>query len=84
MKAVAYLGAFVLALATFVAPLQANGSQTIEFDRVKSRVIQCGNDPDGNWGCVTYDYDDGSDCMVIDIEGAPGGVYTHGCGGNQE
>jgi hypothetical protein len=84
MKALTYLGASVLALTTFVAPLQADGSRTKEFDRVKSRVIQCGHGPDGQWRCETYDYDDGSDCMIIDIEGAPGGTYTHGCGRNEQ
>lgn len=79
MKAVAYLGASILALATFVAPLQANGSQTKEFDRVKTTVVQCGFDPDGDYECVTTHYDDGSDCTIIDHEEAPSGIMFFGC-----
>lgn len=48
-------------------------------DGIESTVIQCGNDPDGNFGCAILNFDDGSDCLVIDNEGAPGGIVFIGC-----
>lgn len=80
MKALNYLGASFLALAIFVAPLQADGSGTKKFDGIKTTVIQCGDDPNGNWRCTRTEYNDGSNCTIIDNEGAPGGLFTSGCG----
>lgn len=46
----------------------------------ETTVIVCGDDPDGNWNCHSTYYDDGSDCIIIDNEGAPGGlVYSDDC-----
>jgi len=39
-------------------------------DGIDSVVIQCGEDPDGNWDCVRYELDDGSDCLIIVNEGS--------------
>ncbi len=52
---------------------------TISNDGVESVVIQCGTDPDGNWDCVRMEFDDGSDCIVIDNEGAPSGILFINC-----
>ena len=37
-------------------------------DGIDTIVIQCGEDPDGNFDCVFADYDDGSDCVILCIE----------------
>jgi hypothetical protein len=42
-------------------------------------VIQCGDDPDGSFECSVTNYDDGSDCTIVDNEGAPGGIAFFGC-----
>lgn len=54
-------------------------SSSSSLDGIESTVIQCGNTPDGNWDCVSISLDDGSDCLVIDNEGAPGGIQFVGC-----
>ena len=43
-------------------------------DGVDTIVIVCGTDRDGNYHCIHVNYDDGSDCIVVDNEGAPSGV----------
>ena len=49
-------------------------------DGVETIVITCGNDPDGNWDCHRTNLNDGSDCVIVDNEGAPGGLaYSDNC-----
>lgn len=54
-------------------------NNAVSNDGIESVVIQCGDDPDGNWGCVRMEFNDGSDCIVIDVEGASGGIQFSGC-----
>lgn len=58
--------------------LQTNHIEKL-VDGLTSTVIQCGDDPDGIWRCVQTVYDDGSDCIVVDNEGAPNGIQFFGC-----
>jgi hypothetical protein len=65
MKILSYLASFVLVVS--VISLNA------------TTVIQCGDDPDGSYECSYITYDDGSDCTIVDNEGAPGGIVFFGC-----
>ncbi len=47
-------------------------------DGTKTIVYVCGDDPDGHHRCVLTTYDDGSNCLIIDNEGAPGGIWFSG------
>ena len=50
----------------------------VNNDKVETTVRQCGNTPDGNFDCTETVYDDGADCLIIDNQGAPGGLYSSG------
>ena len=58
--------------------LPNNNSNTL-LNKPDSATMVCGDDPSGNWFCVYTTYDDGSDCFVIDNEGAPGGIQYINC-----
>jgi hypothetical protein len=46
---------------------------------IETIVVVCGWDPDGNWICNRTEYDDGSDCYIVDNEGAPNGISFTDC-----
>ena len=48
------------------------------IEAIETTIIQYGDDPDGNWDCARYEFDDGSDCTVVDVEGADGGIQFFG------
>jgi len=66
--------------------VSSNFPSVFSFDKethIETTVHQCGNDPDGNWTCVTMVFEDGSNCTIVDNQGAPGGIAFHDCGGEE-
>ncbi|HMP30958.1 MAG TPA: hypothetical protein PKD85_15230, partial [Saprospiraceae bacterium] len=66
----------ILFLSSFLSFFGEN-SKTNE-EKIESIIIQCGNDPDGNYGCVHMIFNDGSNCLVIDDETHPNGPHFYG------
>ncbi len=78
MKMLSSLAAVAIAMGVSFTSVQAGASQAVKaksLDGERTVVIQCGNDPDRVYRCVTTTYDDGSDCVVVDNQFAPRGIW---------
>ncbi|HMN88837.1 MAG TPA: hypothetical protein PKD70_01795 [Saprospiraceae bacterium] len=82
MKILSFITSLVFAVAVSFTPVQADDNLHYNLnlpEGIETTVIQCGNDPDGNWRCVHTIYNDGSDCIVVDNEGADNGIAFFRC-----
>ncbi len=82
MKILSFITTVVFAIAVSFTPVQADDNLHYNLslpEGIETTVLQCGVDPDGNDRCVITTYNDGSNCLIIDNQGAPSGVQFFYC-----